>query len=109
VVVSKVTLTGYLFLSDAALDFFDEQLSGTGSFTGDGGKEDDGGSCLWLEMEEKQLSGFLRRLFSQSSGWLFGSWPTGEILSDSGRRQLQMAPILASRFTHLGILLPVNL
>ena len=43
--VSKVTHTGYLFLSDAALAFLDEQL-GRSSFTGDGGKEDDGGSCL---------------------------------------------------------------
>lgn len=96
-------------MSDAVLDFLDEQLA-RGSFTGDGGKgEEDGGSALWLEMEEKQLNGFRRRRFSESSGWLFGSWPTGEILRDSGRRQLQIAPILASRFTHFGILLPVNL
>jgi hypothetical protein len=91
--VSKVTQgrPGYLFLSDGALDFLDE-LYARGSFTGDVGNGEDGGSCLWLEIEEKQLNGFLSRLFSQSSGRLFGSWPTGDILSDSGRRQLQMAP-----------------
>jgi hypothetical protein len=83
---------GYLFLSDAVLDFFDEQL-GRGSFTGEGGNGEDDGSCFWLEMEEKQLNGFRSRRFSESSGGLFGSWPTGEILSDSGRRQLQMAPV----------------
>jgi hypothetical protein len=84
--------TGYLFLSDVVLDFFDEQL-GRRSFTGEGGKGEEDGSCFWLEMEEKQLNGFRSRLFSESSGWLFGSLPTGEILSDSGRRQLQIAPV----------------
>jgi hypothetical protein len=85
---------GYLHLRDAVLGFLDEQRQrGRPSFTGDGGgKGEDDGSCRWLEIEEKQLNGFLSRRFSESSDWLFGPWPTGEILSDSGRRQLQMTP-----------------
>jgi hypothetical protein len=82
---------GYLCLCDAVLDFLDELL-GRRSFTGDGGKGEDEGSRLWLEIEEKQLNGFLSFLLSESSDWLFRSCPTGEILSDSGRRQLQRAP-----------------
>jgi hypothetical protein len=57
---------GYLFFGDAVLLFLDEQR-GRPPFTGDGGKGDDDGSCRWLEIEEKQLNGFLRRLFSESS------------------------------------------
>ena len=57
---------GYLFLKEAVLDFLDEQWARC-SFTGDGGKGEDDGSCLWLEIEEKQLNGFLNRLFSESS------------------------------------------
>jgi hypothetical protein len=81
----------YLCLSEAVLDFLDEEW-GRRSFTGDGGNREDEGSCLWPEIEEKQLNGFLSLLLSESSDWLFGSCLTGEILSDSGRRQLQRAP-----------------
>lgn len=57
---------GYLHLRDAVLGFPDEQR-GRPSFTGDGGKGEDDGSCRWLEIEEKQLNGFLSRRFSESS------------------------------------------